>query len=408
MLIPNIGEGGSHGRATCCESLTVPMILGIVGGAMLFLGSFLTWATVSIDVTKFAQALGVDPALLQGAVGSTSQSFSGMHDSGDGIFTLIAGLVVIVLAVVVFLKADLGKIMGALMIVAGAIGAGVAIYDLSRVNNVKDDALNGVAGQLQSAGIDPGVLDGVIKVAAGIGIYVCAIGGIVAVVAGIMALMNKSSSAPAMTSSMGTAAEPQPVASTRRRPRPAAPMSSTPAAPEPPAPTPPASPSPAPSTWRRRPHRNRRRHPKRAVTGGGGSHPYVRTREIQIATGGRRIVDLTEDVEAFVAEEDADGLLHVFAPHATAGVALIETGAGTEGDLEAAIERLLPREDRYAHRHGSVGHGGDHVLPAFVAPSLIVPVIGGRPALGDWQSVVLVDPNRENDLRTVRLSFVPA
>ncbi len=118
-------------------------------------------------------------------------------------------------------------------------------------------------------------------------------------------------------------------------------------------------------------------------------------------------MDLTGDVGAFAAETAADGLLHVFAPHATVGVALIETGAGTEGDLEATIERLLPRDDRYAHRHGSVGHGGDHVLPAFVSPSLIIPVIQGRPALGTWQSVVLVDPNRENDVRTIRLSFVP-
>ena len=133
----------------------------------------------------------------------------------------------------------------------------------------------------------------------------------------------------------------------------------------------------------------------------------MRTRELQIDTGGRRIVDLTADVDAFAETVGADGLLHVFAPHATAGIALIETGAGTEGDLEATIERLLPREDRYAHRHGSTGHGGDHVLPAFVSPSLIVPAFGGRAALGTWQSIVLVDPNRENDVRTVRLSFVP-
>ena len=86
---------------------------------------------------------------------------------------------------------------------------------------------------------------------------------------------------------------------------------------------------------------------------------------------------------------------------------MIETGAGTEGDLEEAIERLLPREDRYAHRHGSPGHGGDHVLPAFVAPSLMLPVVGGALAFGTWQSVVLVDPNRDNDTRTVQLSFVP-
>ena len=123
--------------------------------------------------------------------------------------------------------------------------------------------------------------------------------------------------------------------------------------------------------------------------------------------GRRRVVDITAQVSAFAAEAGADGLLNVFVPHATAGLAVIETGAGTEGDLEEALERLLPRDDRYAHRHGSVGHGGDHVLPVFVAPSLMLPVVDGALALGTWQSVVVVDPNRENDTRTVRLSFVP-
>lgn len=223
----------------------VPMILGIVGGALLFIGSFLTWASVSIDVTKFAQALGLDPAALQGAIGQTSKSVSGMSDSGDGVFTLIAGLVVIVLAVVLLLKSDLNKIMGALMVVAGAIGAGVALYDLTRVNNAKDEALGGLSGQLQSAGIDPGVLDGVIKVTAGIGIYVCALGGLIAVIGGIMALMRKTSAAPAMSSSMGTAAPP--VASGFESQPPAAPVSSTPPPTQPPAPdmTTPAAPAPA-------------------------------------------------------------------------------------------------------------------------------------------------------------------
>ncbi len=133
----------------------------------------------------------------------------------------------------------------------------------------------------------------------------------------------------------------------------------------------------------------------------------MRTRELVIDTAGRRTVDITSDVQAFAAEGDADGLVQVFIPHATAGVALIETGSGTEQDLQETIERLVPRDDRYAHRHGSVGHGGDHVLPAFVSPSLTIPVIGGRTALGTWQSVVVVDPNHENDRRTVRLSFVP-
>lgn len=134
----------------------------------------------------------------------------------------------------------------------------------------------------------------------------------------------------------------------------------------------------------------------------------MRSVEIQIDTRGRRITDITERVRAFGADAGADGLLHVFVPHATAGVALMETGSGSEGDLEEVLDRLLPRDDRYAHRHGSVGHGGDHLLPVFVSPSLAIPVIDGHMTLGTWQSVVVVDPNRENDTRTVRLCFVEA
>ena len=134
----------------------------------------------------------------------------------------------------------------------------------------------------------------------------------------------------------------------------------------------------------------------------------MRSVELQVDTGGRRVLDVSDRVRAFAADAGADGLLHVFVPHATAGVALMETGAGSEADLDEALERLLPRDDRYAHRHGSVGHGGDHLLPVLVSPSLILPVIDGRVALGTWQSVVVVDPNRENNTRTVRLSFVPA
>ena len=211
----------------------VPMILGIVGGALLFIGSFLTWATASIDVSKFAEALGVDPALLQSAVPDTSYSTSGTGGS-DGIITLIAGLVVIVVAVVLFVKADLGKIMGALMVVGGAIGAGIALYDLSTLNSAKDDILGEAAGVLQGAGIDPGVLNDVVKVSAGIGIWVCILGGLIAMVGGIMALMNKASAAPAMTSSTGTSAAP--ATSGFESSPPAAPPMSTPAAPQPPAP----------------------------------------------------------------------------------------------------------------------------------------------------------------------------
>jgi secondary thiamine-phosphate synthase enzyme len=126
---------------------------------------------------------------------------------------------------------------------------------------------------------------------------------------------------------------------------------------------------------------------------------------LDMDTSRRRIVDLTESVRKFCADH-GDGLLNVFVPHATAGVAIIETGAGSDDDLIDALERLLPRDDRYRHEHGSPGHGADHVLPAVVAPSVTVPVQGGEPLLGTWQSVVLVDLNRDNARRTVRLSFV--
>ncbi len=132
----------------------------------------------------------------------------------------------------------------------------------------------------------------------------------------------------------------------------------------------------------------------------------MRTVEFEVNTSGRRVVDLTERVKAFAAEAAVGGLLHVFLPHATAGLALMEAGSGSEGDLEELWGRLLPRDDRYTHRHGSIGHGGDHLLPVLVSPSLTLPVEDGRLLLGTWQSVVLIDPNRENDVRRVRLSFV--
>lgn len=126
---------------------------------------------------------------------------------------------------------------------------------------------------------------------------------------------------------------------------------------------------------------------------------------LTIDSGDRRIVDLTAEVRRFCAGR-GDGLCNVFAPHATAGVAIMETGAGSEPDVIAALERLLPRDDRYRHAHGSPGHGADHVLPVLVAPSVTVPVLGGEPALGTWQSVVLVDTNVDNPRRSVRLSFL--
>jgi secondary thiamine-phosphate synthase enzyme len=125
-----------------------------------------------------------------------------------------------------------------------------------------------------------------------------------------------------------------------------------------------------------------------------------------IDTSSRTFVDLTRDLSEFAARAGSDGLAHVFVPHATAGVAIFETGSGTEYDLRDAVDRLLPRDDRYRHSHGSKGHGADHVLPAFIAPSLSIPVVDGKLALGTWQSVVLVDTNVDNPQRTVRLSFL--
>jgi len=131
----------------------------------------------------------------------------------------------------------------------------------------------------------------------------------------------------------------------------------------------------------------------------------VHTDVLGVDTTQRRIVDLTEAVRGFCFAY-GDGLCNVFIPHATAGVAIIETGAGSDHDLVDTLERLLPRDDRYRHAHGSEGHGADHVLPALVAPSVTLPVVAGEPQLGTWQSVVLVDLNRDNSRRSVRLTFI--
>jgi secondary thiamine-phosphate synthase enzyme len=132
----------------------------------------------------------------------------------------------------------------------------------------------------------------------------------------------------------------------------------------------------------------------------------MRTSRFTIDTAGRQIAEITDRIIDFAAEAGEDGLLSVFVPHATAGLAVMETGAGSEEDLVEAMERVLPREDRYRHRHGSVGHGADHLLPAFVSPSLVLPVHGGQVVLGTWQRIVVVDTNRENNRRTVVLSLV--
>ena len=134
----------------------------------------------------------------------------------------------------------------------------------------------------------------------------------------------------------------------------------------------------------------------------------MRSDAFEIETKGLVVSDLTPRVQVFAREVGGDGLLHLFAPHATAGLALMETGSGSEEDLEELLARTFPRDNRYTHRHGSVGHGGDHLPPAFISPSLTLPVLDGEIGLGTWQSIVLIDPNRENNTRTVRVSFVPA
>jgi secondary thiamine-phosphate synthase enzyme len=132
----------------------------------------------------------------------------------------------------------------------------------------------------------------------------------------------------------------------------------------------------------------------------------MNSNEFTVDTGGRLVSDITEPVESFCRDQGGTGLVHMFLPHATAGLALMETGSGSEADLREAVERLLPRDDRYRHRHGSTGHGGDHLLPVFISPSLLLPVDNGNLSLGPWQSVVIVDPNRENNHRSVRLRFI--
>ncbi len=133
----------------------------------------------------------------------------------------------------------------------------------------------------------------------------------------------------------------------------------------------------------------------------------METREIELETGELLVTDVTAHA-AELALGRGDGLLHLFTPHATAGLGLMETGSGSEHDLAAAVERLLPRTADYRHRHGRPGHGADHLLPLFVSPSLVVSVLGGELRLGTWQRIVLIDPNRDNRRRRLQLSFLAA
>src|SRR6188472_4253923 len=129
--------------------------------------------------------------------------------------------------------------------------------------------------------------------------------------------------------------------------------------------------------------------------------------QITFTTGNKRgLFDLTRECANFVNGE-GDGLLNVFVPHATAGVVIMELGAGSDEDLMTQLDELLPRDDRWRHAHGSPGHGADHVLPLLVARSVVVPVVNGQLGLGTWQSIAMLDPNQDNDMRTVTLTFLP-
>jgi secondary thiamine-phosphate synthase enzyme len=136
----------------------------------------------------------------------------------------------------------------------------------------------------------------------------------------------------------------------------------------------------------------------------------MKSTEVTIHTGSRRgVFDITRECEQFLSAESGggDGLLHVFVPHATAGLVVMELGSGSEIDLMTALDAILPRDDRWRHGHGSRGHGADHLVSMVAPPDLTLPVIRGEMALGTWQSVALVDPNPDNDSRRVRLSFLP-
>jgi secondary thiamine-phosphate synthase enzyme len=135
----------------------------------------------------------------------------------------------------------------------------------------------------------------------------------------------------------------------------------------------------------------------------------MKTTTFEVHTGRTPVVrDITGQCEQFArsAADGGDGLLHVFVPHATAGIAIIELHAGSDDDLLGTLDDLLPADRRWRHAHGSPGHGRSHVLPALIPPDAMVPVLGGRLALGTWQSITLVDLNVDNTDREVRLSFL--
>lgn len=178
------------------RSLVSP-ILGLIGGALLVLGSFLPWVTVSADAARLelnlARAMGVPPSLIAGSAGGdVSYTFSGVHDGGDGVVTLVVGVAVAVLAVVIFRSTRRTKALGTLLILAGLICAALALYDLSAVADARDQAIARAISAVGDTGLDKSVFDGVFKMSAGVGIYVCVVGGVLAMIAGILARARKA------------------------------------------------------------------------------------------------------------------------------------------------------------------------------------------------------------------------
>ncbi len=134
----------------------------------------------------------------------------------------------------------------------------------------------------------------------------------------------------------------------------------------------------------------------------------METEELMVETRSRELTDITTDVRAFCARIGTSGLVNVFVPHATAGLAIIELGDGSEPDLVRLLDSLFPKDIDYNHHHGAPGHGADHLVPSILSPSIVVPVVEGEPQFGVWQYLVLVDRNPDNPVRRVRMSFVPA
>lgn len=182
------------------DGSSTPMgaMLAVAGGVLLAIGSVLTWAKASLDIDAFAKALGVDPAQLQGAVGETSQVVSGTSTS-DGKLALACGLVAVILGVVAYSKRDRWKTLGVVTMIAGLVGGGIALYDITKKDDVLSEAKEAVGPTLASIGLDTSILDGIFKVSLGIGIWVAVLGGIVALLGGLMMMMNRSSvGAPVM------------------------------------------------------------------------------------------------------------------------------------------------------------------------------------------------------------------